>query len=143
MLVDRVDESILRLFRAKAKEMLDFQPKSSVSKFFDKLSHQRRSQTVTSVIPEGESLFGHLRPASTTIEISDDLIVFAADVLVNSIAHHFSQRTGDQIGNPLDSRAAIAGHPLEALITCVTEPGGYSFVDTVLRHPTSLPEVRE
>jgi len=143
VLVDRVDESILRLFREKAKEILDFEPKRSTTEFFDRLGHQRHSQTVTSVVPEAESLFGYLRPASTTIDPSDDSIVFAADVLANGVAYHFSRRTGDQIGQPLDSRAAIAGHPLEALIGCVTEPGGYSFVDTVLRHPTSLPEEHE
>lgn len=63
-------------------------------------------------------------------------MTLAADVLANSLYHHFTQRKEKKIGKSLNTKYAVKGYPLQNLIQqlWVEENMNY-FTDAIYMHP--------
>jgi hypothetical protein len=64
-----------------------------------------------------------------------DGLVLAADVLANSLNYHFRNRAAGDLYRPLNSPAAIAGHPLATSLDAFEVWGADLVGDGVYRHP--------
>lgn len=86
----------------------------------------------------GSEKAGDLTGITFDIESEDTALTLAADVLANSVQHHLAElRLADEHGASLNTKAAIAGHPLDRhFYACWDETmeGNYS-ADALFVHP--------
>lgn len=72
--------------------------------------------------------------------VSDaDPIVMAADVLANSLHHHFRQRGANEMYEDLNRPGAVQGHPLARSLDTFWNWGGPDISDRLFRHPKAKP----
>jgi hypothetical protein len=64
-----------------------------------------------------------------------DGLVVAADVLANSLNHHFKNSSQNELYRALNTPDAFATHPLYTCLDSFWDGGGYNFTDTYYRHP--------
>jgi hypothetical protein len=131
VLVDRVDEAILKQFRADAKRLLEDQRR------FEKTIRN----PVTGEMSKAKitlTLVGH--PPPVTIReclirsaTEHDELLLATDVLANSINYYLLNRPAEEKFCPLNSREAIATHPLAPLLNLHRLARDFS--DSFLAHP--------
>lgn len=139
---DRVDKPIAKLFRLEAERLLDDASRRSLVTGFD---------TVDQKIVKAEVRFETHWPEelriSTTVKALDlktvtdaDPIVVAADVLANSLCHHFRNRSDAERYGDLNRPSAVAGHPLAQSLDTFWNWGGADLVgDRLFRHPLAPP----
>ena len=137
VVTDRVDESILKLFRQKADQLLNVgQPTRTVVSGFDTEKKQVVRGAVETNVVGGMDALGDFSKVSYSIECQDNLLTLVADVLANSVLHHLSQRQVPDLGSAINTQSAIEGHPLASLVygaqTCETS---VSVADTIFRYP--------
>jgi len=134
---DRVDAPIAQLFREKAEELLHEGPKTYVATGYDTVDKSVVTGEIRSEIrypPEFQivTTVDELKVVSVGDE---DPLVVAADVLANSLLHHFRQRNGDALYAELNRPHAILGHPLQAQLDSFGSWGGSDMADRLYRHP--------
>jgi hypothetical protein len=133
---DRVDESIRKEFGRGAEKLTDYAPVTSHATGFDPASKQvvRGSVTV-----KGSGADAELAVTVEKLKLEsvgdDDGLVVAADVLANSLVHHFRTRPEDQKYRALNKPDAFAGHPLAVCLDSFRDWSGYSLADEFYRHP--------
>lgn len=136
VITDRIDEPIRREFHEAALRLLGLGgPETRTVKGYDRHA--------------GHVVEGQIRTAARGIEtdfsrISFDIVsedtplTLAADVPANSVAHHLGKsRPEAQLGASLNTKAAIAGHPLERhFYACWDETMGDAYAaDALYMHP--------
>lgn len=138
---DRVDRPIAKLFRLEAERLLDYTPRRAVTRGLD---------TVDKKVVQTEVRFETHWPdelrLSTTVKVLDlktvsdaDPIVVAADVLANSLCHHFRTRGETERYGDLNRPNAIASHPLARSLDTFLNWGGPDVSDRLFRHPLAPP----
>lgn len=137
VVTDRIDEPIRRQFKEAASRLLRIEPEVQEVTGYDRETRQLvegqiRTAVRASVNP-GE-------PSGIAFEIESEQtpLTLAADVLANSVHHHLTElRLGERRGASLNTKEAIAGHPLDRhFYACWDETmeGNYS-ADALFMHP--------
>lgn len=134
---DQVDTPIAKSFRAEANRLFETS-RSSVVKGFDRRTNEvveGRIRFETQLPPELQ-IQTRVNALDLRIVGDEDPIVIAADVLANSLHHHFRSRGPDQLYQALNRPAAVAGHPLALNLDTFWNWGGDDLVgDRLYRHP--------
>lgn len=134
---DRVDAPIAKLFRQKAEDLLSVGPKTYPATGYDTIDQRVVKGEIRSQIqypPELEIVTRVDKLTVTSVGDEDPLVV-AADVLANSLLHHFRKRSGDALYADLNRPSAILGHPLEEALHSFRNWGGADMSDRMYRHP--------
>ena len=136
---DNVDAPIAKLFKQKAEDLLYTGARTSTSTGFDTVTKTVVSQQFrfeTDIPPE-------LQVATTVESLSiipvgdEDPIVVAADVLANSLCHHFHNRPAEQLYGDLNRPSAVATHTLLHVLASFKDWGGPDISDRMYRHPAA------
>lgn len=139
VVTDRVDEPILKIFKAQADQLLNVgQPdRTEVTGFDTEKKEIFRGVIETSVI-SGNDAFGDFSGVTYEIECADNLLTLAADVLANSVYYHLKKIQDNTPGASLNSPEAIHGHPLQHIVYgAPAGAGSVNVADTIYRHPNS------
>lgn len=139
IMMDHVDAAIAKRMQSAAQAAIDFSPQETPVKGFDM---QIRRPVFSSIkieldVPKSYG-FDEFGSASFTLNVLDrnEPILLAADIVANSLNHHFKQRRGDKIGRPVCSREAICGHALsECFWGFMDHKDDYWMSDIVYMHP--------
>lgn len=139
VMTDRVDEPILKLFKAQADQLLNVgHPDRKEVTGFDTERKKIVTGAIETSVTSGDDALGDFSGVTYEIECVDNLLTLAADVLANSIHHHFKQIQENTPGASLNSPEAIYGHPLQHLVYgAPTGAGLVNVADTIYRHPNS------
>jgi hypothetical protein len=137
--MDNVDSPIVRNFDEVARGLLDFGPKTTRRRGFDPATRNVYEVSIRTQVKNPEALgliakVHELKLNAVTTEKTDGPVL-AADVLANSLAHLFHNRSDDERYRALNRPEAIAGHPLARYLDSFRNWGEYSFPDTFYRHP--------
>jgi len=138
---DRVDTPIAKSFRAEAERLLE-PSRSSVVTGFDPETRQvvKRELHFHTEFPPELQVTTQVKSLDLRIVGDDDPIVVAADVLANSLYHHFRGRGADQLYKELNRPEAVKGHPLALNLDTFWNWGGGDLVgDRMFRHPRAGP----
>ncbi|GHC97311.1 hypothetical protein [Novosphingobium pokkalii] len=138
---DNVDAPIAKLFRQKAADLLDMDPRTSSATGFD---------TVTKTVVSAQMRFEaqippELRVATTVDSLAitpvgdEDPTVVAADVLANSLCHLFHNRPAERLYADLNRPSAVEDHPLLDVLATFRNWGGPDISDRMYRHPAAPP----
>lgn len=138
---DRVDTPIAKSFHQEAERLLDKTPRTSTVSGYDSVENKVMKRQVTFETHWPESLRITTNVVSLDIRtVSDaDSIVVAADVLANSLHHHFRQREADEMYEDLNRPNAVQGHPLAQSLDAFWNWGGPDIADRLFRHPKAKP----
>lgn len=138
---DRVDTPIAKSFRQEAERLLDKTPRTSLVSGYDSVENKVVKRQVTFETHWPESLGITTNVVSLDLRtVSDaDPIVVAADVLANSLHHHFRQREADEMYEDLNRPNAVQGHPLAQNLDAFWNWGGPDIADRLFRHPKAKP----
>lgn len=139
ILVDAVDASILRRFLGRANEMTDFAPKIIPVKVWD---HGNKKQLHREIRinygSEDSSIMRRLEEINWKIAQGPPHLVLAADVIANSLNHHFQTRPPQNVGKPLHTFSAVSGHSLAGMFYGLShddDEEGTWFTDQFFMHP--------
>lgn len=139
ILVDAVDASIFRRFSGSAIEMTDFSPKIIPVKVWDPGNKNLLHREIrTNYGSEDSSMMRRLEEINWKILQGPPHLVLAADVIANSLNHHFQTRPSQDVGKPLHTFSAVSGHSLAdgfyGLYDDDDEEGTW-FTDQFFMHP--------
>lgn len=135
---DQIDGPIITEFEEQMQALLDESPQ---------VHHGSGYDTVTKEVVRGQIVITTKFPPEMQIDIVlekvvinptnfGDPFVLAADVIANSLNHHFSHRDAAQKYRPLNRLPAISGHPLEKSFDAFLNWGHGDLVgDGLFRHP--------
>ena len=139
VMTDRVDEPILKLFKAQADQLLSVgQPDQNEVTGFDTEKKEIVRGAIETSVASGDDAFGDFSGVTYEIECADNLLTLAADILANSVHYHLKQIQDNTPGASLNSLEAIYGHPLQHLLhDAPTRAGSVNVADTSYRHPNS------
>jgi hypothetical protein len=139
---DRVDNPIVKDFKAVAERLLGDMTFTKTSRRFD---------TVSKTLVDGQIRISTVLPPELQIELEvkslqinavdndSDGLVLAADVLANSLVYLFKQRRGTEKYARLNRPDAVTDHPLVANLLTFDNWGGGDLVGDVLyRHPKAV-----
>ena len=138
VITDTIDAYIKKCFEKSAKEFLSVGNNVKVKNVtgYDPVKKDVRKGKITSKVEDPNNLMGDFSGVQFTIEIQDSCLTFAADVIANSISHHFKNREDDTIGSALNTIDAIRGHPLESIIYGLWKDDTLNyFADALFMHP--------
>lgn len=138
---DRVDTPIAKSFRQEAERLLDTAPRTSTVSSYDKVENKVVKRQVTFETHWPDSLRIKTKVVALDLRtVSDaDPIVVAADVLANSLHHHFLQRDANEMYEDLNRPDAVQGHPLAQSLDSFWNWGGPDISDRLFRHPKAKP----
>lgn len=141
VLTDRIDEPIRQEFIDAAYHLLrGGAPDVQVVKGYDRETKQLVKGELRTAIGGSERL-GELSNIAFEIVSEDTPLTLAADVLANSIHHHLTKSPPeDRRGASLNTKAAIAGHPLDRHFYACWDgvgEGNYS-ADALFMHPLEM-----
>lgn len=138
---DRVDTPIAKSFRQEAERLLDTTPRSSTVSSYDKVENKvvKRQVTFETHWPESLRITTNVVALDLRTVSDADPIVVAADVLANSIHHHFRQRDANAMYEDLNRPDAVQGHPLSQSLDAFWNWGGPDISDRLFRHPKAKP----
>lgn len=138
---DRVDAPIAKLFRQKAKDLLDTGPRSYAATGYDMVERKvvRAQMTTTTEFPPELRITSMVTSLTITPVSDEDPLVVAADVLANSLCHLFHSRQGDELYADLNRPSAILAHPLAHALCSFSSWGGPDISDRLYRHPLAPP----
>ena len=142
VVTDRVDEPILKVFKAEADRLLNVgQPDRVEVTGFDTKNKEVVRGVIESIVVSGDDALGNFSGVTYEIECTDNLLTLAADVLANSVRHHLKQIQNNTPSASLNSPEAIYGHPLQHLVYgAPAGTGSVNVADTLFRHPNSCRE---
>ncbi len=133
---DNVDGPIRDQFLKSAETLLDYGAKLKIVKGFDPVTKKVVEGTIeTAATPKSDQLPISIELLELVLKDDTDGLVVAADVLANSLNHHFRQRQADQLFRALNTPDAFATHPLYQALDSFTNWGGYNFTDSYYSHP--------
>ncbi|WP_457309518.1 hypothetical protein [Sphingomonas sp. UYAg733] len=141
---DPVDTPIAKSFRREADQLLDTAPRKTVASGFDPVANKviKREMRFETYWPEELRITTRVKSLDLKIVSDADPIVVAADVLANSLYHHFRNRGPDQLYADLNRPIAVADHPLAKSLDAFCNWGGGDLVgDRMFRHPKAKPVV--
>jgi len=134
---DQIDNSIKTRFNEVASELLNF-GKEKVRKVtgYDPDKKQVVRREIRSSISNASKLLGDFSKVCFFIDCEDSSLTLAADIIANSIHYHLKSRPAEEKGKHLNTKDAIAGHPLEKVFygLCEDKELNY-FADAVFMHP--------
>lgn len=138
---DNVDAPIAKLFRQKAADLLDMDPRTSSATGFDTVT-----KTVVSAQMRFEAKIPPELQMTTTVDSlaitpvgDEDPIVVAADVLANSLCYLFHSRPVELLYADLNRPSAVEDHPLLDVLATFRNWGGPDISDRMYRHPAAPP----
>lgn len=136
---DNVDAPIAKLFRQKAEDLLCSGGRTSTSTGFDTVTNTVVSQQIRfeANIPPELQVTTTVHTLSITPVGDEDPIVVAADVLANSLCHHFHNRPAEQLYSDLNRPSAVVTHPLLNALASFKDWGGPDISDRMYRHPAA------
>ncbi len=134
---DQIDKPVMEEFRAEALRLLSDDPLVKQGTGFD---------TVEKKVVHGEIRVEVKLPADLDLDIVvqrltirplgiPDPFVIAADVLANSLNHHFSRRDEGERYGPLNTPEAVAGHPLGRHLDAFEQWAPDPLGDAIWAHP--------
>jgi hypothetical protein len=143
---DRVDKDTLRLFEKALRETVEFLspqnlPRTTETTFFDVHTKTVGKKMVTSHVETldrwktDRSQFGEVKLADY-----DSPFIVVADVIANSLNHHFVELQQRSKGLPLCSAKAVNGHPLCDLFIGLSPSDEPEGIDAYFRHPENMEE---
>lgn len=111
---DYVDESLANEFEKEALNLLDTEPEVIKATGFDTVERKivNGQLTISVQYPEDMQIPPVISNMSLTAIGEADGLIFAADVLANSLNYHFKSRTEGELYAPLNDPEAVASHPL-------------------------------
>lgn len=135
IVTDRIDDKIKRVFREEADRLLTVgERKIEKVKGYDPETKTVVQGAIIMEVTGGKDMLGDFSGISYAIRSEDSALTLAADVLANSVYYHLKQSQAYSLGRPLNTRAAIQGHPLESLVYGVFDDQVY-VPDAVYLHP--------
>jgi len=133
---DRVDELIKKWFAEAAAKLTDYSATTKTVKGFDPAAKKPVKGTVTAgETPHELRLPITVEGVELRIVDDDDGLVLAADVLANSLRHLFLSRRGRERYRALNTREAVANHPLYDCLDSFWRRDGYNHADDFYGHP--------
>jgi hypothetical protein len=135
---DQVDTPLAKRFNEVAESLLSMDPNVTETTGFDTVTKQvvHGQVSVSIHCPAEMEIPPIIRSLSITPVDDSNGIVLAADVLANSLNHHFKNRAEDELYSPLNRPEAIAGHPLFASLDAFENWGDGDIIgDRVYVHP--------
>jgi hypothetical protein len=139
---DRVDKPIAKLFRQEAERLFDDSPRRVVATGFDTVDKEivKAEATFETHWPEELRILTNVEALDLKTVSDADPIVIAADVLANSLCHHFRNRSDAERYGDLNRPSAVTGHPLAKSLDTFWNWGGPDLVgDRLFRHPLASP----
>ncbi|WP_066663325.1 MULTISPECIES: hypothetical protein [unclassified Sphingomonas] len=138
---DNVDAPIAKLFRQKAEDLLNFDPRTSRATGFDTLTKAVVSAEMRfeAEIPPELQVVTEVTSLTITPVGDEDPIVVAADVLANSLCHLFHHRAPDELYGDLNRPSAVESHPLLDVLATFKDWGDRDISDRMYRHPSAPP----
>jgi len=138
---DNVDAPIAKLFRQKAGDLLNTDPRTSSATGFDTLTRSvvRAEMRFEAEIPPELQVVTKVQSLIITPVGDEDPIVVAADVLANSLCHLFHKRSTQDLYAELNRPSAVEYHPLLDVLATFTNWGGADISDRMYRHPAAPP----
>lgn len=135
--MDNVDQTILKSFEEEARRFLDCgKPKLREVKGYDLEQKKPLVGQISTETTSGQEMLGDFSGVTFSIKTENSSLTLAADVLANSVHHHLMMLQERSPGAPLNTKEAIAGHPLSALVRDEWEvPGLQSLSDAIYQHP--------
>ncbi len=134
ILVDEVNARQLQQFCNVASEISDPSPKKvKVSGWHPVKNEVVHGSIEFSIGPESFSKGLNALP-QYRISIGDQHLIMPADVIANSIHHHFKSRTPDQTGRPLLRKSAILNHPLSRSFCGLSDHGELGDSDSIFMY---------
>jgi hypothetical protein len=138
VIVDTTDARLLNEYREGAQQLLDVFKSKTIrrvgwnSSSRTKIIHEAELRTKASR-PEAVELLSRV---GFDIECDDSGLTFGADALVGSLRHHLMNRVKSVGPGMLNSKDAIAGHPLAyQMFGASSVPSEQSLLDTMYPHP--------
>jgi len=141
---DNVDGPVAKAFGEAANKLLDFSPTTRTKTGFDTKTKDvvKGSISVSARVSDEFSIAAKVKKLDINCVGEGDGLVLAADVLANSLAYLFHHRTDDQCFRALNTRQAVATHPLAKHLDSFWNWGNFDLADTFYRHPRD-PELAE
>lgn len=141
VITDKIDASIKKSFENTAKELLSSGNNLKVKTVtgYDPVKEEVVKGEITSKIEDPNNLLGDFSGVKFTIEMEDSCLTLTADVIANSIYHHFRSREEKAIGNALNTIDAVKGHSLESIIYVLWENDALNyFADALYMYPKNI-----
>ncbi|USU08679.1 hypothetical protein NF700_16700 [Sphingomonadaceae bacterium OTU29MARTA1] len=138
---DRVDTPIAKSFREEAERLFDTAPRTSTVSGYDRVEKTvvKRQVTFETHWPEALRIATKVTSLDLRTVNDADPMGVAADVLANSLHHHFRQRGPSEIYEDLNRPGAVQGHPLARSLDTFRNWGGSDISDRLFRHPKAKP----
>lgn len=112
VITDNIDNTLKKEFEIKARELINPFETPMQIKAFDKEKKAPVSKTVTFT---SEILNDEISDTKFEITVEDNSLTLVADILANSILYYIKQSVSQNPNIILNSKEAIAGHPLTEL----------------------------
>lgn len=133
---DQVDAPIFKNFQAAAKGLLDYGAKIQLVTGFDPVTQKIVKGTIaTAEVPAAHQLPITITQLDFKTINTLDGIVLAADVLANSLAHHYRNRGSSERYRCLNRPESVEGHPLFRSLDAFGDWGEPGLSDTLYAHP--------
>jgi hypothetical protein len=133
---DQVDAPIFKNFQKLARSLLDYGAKIQKVTGFDPNEKKVLEGTVeTPATPPAQQLPIKITQLDFKSISSLDGLVLAADVLANSLAHHYQQRGRGERYRRLNKIDALEGHPLFGSLDLYLTPDAMDVSDVLYPHP--------
>ncbi len=140
-LTDRVDKVVLRLFEQAINEAIESLSLQNMTRtrettVFDTQTREKRKKSVTSHLefPERWKI-DQDRIGGVNLADPDSPFIVVADVIANSLNHHFDELQVRSKGLTLGSSKAIDGYPLCGLFKGIQESDVPQGIDAVFQYP--------
>ncbi len=136
--LDSVDKPIAKNFEGTAEKLLALDATVTKGTGYDPVTETVLHGQVRSAIsvPKELAINATIRSLRLNVMKQPDGLVLAADVLANSLAHLFHNRKEHERYRSLNSREAIANHPLAPQLDAFSDWGSRDLVgDGLYRHP--------
>lgn len=138
VVADQIDPSVVKDATNAINELLAAdQPSESKVTGFDPITKRVVKATVQIKVKTPAEALLDLSGISVTIQCETSGLTLAADVLANSINHHFRTRPQEQKMTALNDAQAIQGHPLKSVMSGIWNGEGLYASDALFKHPGS------
>lgn len=138
IITDRIDDTLKKRFIIMADEFLNLtKPTFLKTKGYDLDKKEKLTGSITTSIKNADDLLGDLSKATYSINHENSSLTLAADVIANSIYHHFETRPNEDRFKDLHNKEGLSGHKLEGLFYGFSSLGSNDFSDTIFKHPNN------
>lgn len=137
---DQIDSPIVKNFEEVAKRLLSSDPLLTAVTGWDTITQQvvKGATSIGVTLPTSMQIEAVVRRLAISTVPDGDGYVLAADVIANSLNHHFKQRDHSKLYAPLNHPEAIIGHPIAHQLAALYDWGiGDLIGDRLYHHPKS------